>query len=416
MDAASAESDDGWGLLSAGGKGWSLPDEHERPAPLLHTSCAQPASTWFGAGGAQACQSKPCWRPLGQAWRQRDQEADEGRCVRRVGESREFARSCIPNWSKEAKIRTKGLIEHELTWAYYRMRRHEQHPQRKAVGEYLQKEGLPEEMRFGRHAMFQFWRDLRPPFSVLEFKRIDHGTAEQLQAEAADEVASQGEAEVGDGQHPDGELYSVTYECPIEYVAERLMDDKKGASTFDNKVKGVAKVRIPNSFPQQRRCIHIKSWGQPTLNPPEDWDLAAGRPRRSERKAAVPPPVGAPPPESALGAWEARELKKAGTVRMDLKKKWVKVTPLEGLKLGKHASLPRLEKQDGPGQLARGLSRGLSRSLSRSFTRSVTGLGGAAAGPEATAAPQDRHGDEEPTRTRKHRIWTAAVGFVTYDG
>lgn len=373
------------------------------PAPLLHRSCSQPVSTWFGAGEPlPSCPSRPCWRKLGDAWRQWEEPGVDGQHVRCPGDSRDFAQACIPKWSKGAKIRTRGLLEHELTWAYYRMRRHEAHPQRQAVGEFLDKEKLPEKMRFGRHAIFQFWRDLRPPFSVLDFRRVDAGedvpttTANGNIEEAEPEIATT--AMEDSGPHPDGELYSVTYECPIEYVAERLMDDKKDASTFDNKIKGVAMVRIPNSFPQMRRCLHIKSWGQPTLNPPEDWDLASSK-TKSVRPDKVSPVIPVLPPAErslSMSVWEAKEIQKWGTTRTDMKKKLVKVPPLEQLKLGKHVSLPRLERQQS-----------LGSTTSEAFD--VTGL---SEGHDAA----EKAIDEEPRRVRRHRIFTAAVGFVSYAG
>merc|ERR1719188_2974668 len=108
----------------------------------------------------------------------------------------------------------------------------------------------------------------------------------------------------------------------------------KDASTFDNTVKGVALVRIPNSFPQRRRCVHIKSWGQPTLNPPEDWDLAACKTKAVRPEKLSPAAPALAPSERLMDAWESKEIQKSGTLRRDMKKKLVKVPLLEQLRLG----------------------------------------------------------------------------------
>lgn len=363
------------------------------PAPLLHRSCSPPISTWSLHGEGQPGHScKPCWRPLGDTWRQWDDE-DQSRCKRIPGDGSDFVKSCMPRWSKDARIRTRGLLEHELTWAYYRMRRHESHPQRKAVGEFLDKELLPEKMRFGRNGNFQFWRDLRPPFSVMDFRRVDADEANDLDKAAPnsdlEEAATDGSTLVDFGPHPDGELYRVTYECPIEYVAERLMGDKKDASTFDNKVKGIALVRIPINFPGKGRCLHIQSWGQPTLNPPENWDLATNN-TKSKRSERAPPAISATThAERGLGLWVTKEIEKSGTMRKDMKKKLVKVPPLERIQFGRSASLPRLSKQH-----------------TGVITPDVIAGDGIA---KAEAV-------EEPKRARQRRIFTAAAGFVSYAG
>merc|ERR1712176_1431225 len=116
---------------------------------------------------------------------------------------------------------------------YYRMRRHAKHPQRKEVGDpALPQHSVVEAMRYGTENQFQFWRDLRPPFQIMEVRRLT------------------GEPE--SGQHPDGDLFEVVYQCGIDYCAERLWNLNSDAGTFNNKVHGSAQVRTPNGFPKKR--------------------------------------------------------------------------------------------------------------------------------------------------------------------
>merc|ERR1712100_368629 len=129
--------------------------------------------------------------------------------------------------------------------AYYHMKRHLKHPLRGEVGDpHLESKNVINEMRSGANNRFQFWRDLRPPFEVKKVKRVDDLT---------------------DTRHPDGQLYEVTYLCPIDYESERMWGTDQGGSTFENKIHGVAEVRIPDRFPE-KRPMNIVSWGHPELN------------------------------------------------------------------------------------------------------------------------------------------------------
>ncbi|CAE8683140.1 unnamed protein product, partial [Polarella glacialis] len=126
-----------------------------------------------------------------------------------------------------------------------------EHPQRDEVGTPLPRKDVPERMRSGKNNTFQFWRDLRVPFAVLDARRSDAGS--QLQDGG------------GTKAHPDGDLYLVTYECQIEYFGERLWGLKSDGGSFNNRVHGVAKVRLPLGFPETRPLI-IESWGRPVVN------------------------------------------------------------------------------------------------------------------------------------------------------
>lgn len=288
---------------------------------------------------------------------------------------REYTSGCLPHWGKEGHVRVRGVVEHELTWAYYRMRRHEKHPLRQAVGEFLPQDALAEKMRFGLGSQFQFWRDLRPPFTVSQVQRVDNGINMLVSIQDA-------------SGHPDGELYFITYECPIEYSAERLMDVNSEAGTFNNKIHGVAQVRIPNNYPQ-RRPVYIVSWGQPTLIPPgpDQHQLSA-------------PEVGMLPLATELGVNPTSDrmtscIKACRDVqhRMDDKRKQVKVPELQRLLLGPHASLPRLAKMEE------------TWAMEQSNTDNGKG---------ARPASTSLHG--LATRVRSHRLFTPAVGFVSYNG
>jgi len=329
------------------------------PSPLV--------ATWY-TGGSMSSTTRQSWRPLGATWRQWDRDGP-GRA--NPDDGSDHVNGCVPHWGKETGIRLRGVIEHELTWSYYRMRKHEKHPQRQAVGEFLPTDALNEKMRFGRGSQFQFWRDLRPPFYVLDLKRVDDGS----QAAADLPAASM--------SHPDGEMYNITYECAIEYFAERLMDTKSNNGTFNNKVRGVAQVRIPNGFPQ-KRPMHIVNWGRPTLNAP-DTDKMLEDPRKPK---SVDPgqwnplagELGVPATSDRLA--KCRVLSKEVASRLEHRRKIVKVPELQKLLLGAHASLPRLAKMQ-----ANLVSPDMS----------------------AENSPQ-------PPRLRKHTIYTPATGFVSYAG
>eukprot|EP00971_Amphidinium_carterae_P148971 2953458-Amphidinium_carterae.3 len=137
-------------------------------------------------------------------------------------------------------MRTKATLAHELTWAFYRLQRHAVIPQ-------------ADDFVFLPSHRFNFWRDLRPPFIVTEVYRV---------------IQDQAEATIsGDpnDEHPDGVLHDVTYYSAMDYASEHMAGMVSGGGTFDNRVRGVAKVRIPRRFPQVRP-VHILSWGRPVLN------------------------------------------------------------------------------------------------------------------------------------------------------
>lgn len=337
-----------------------------RSTPLLPSADSPQAVTWYSGKAPLGPSSASCWRALGATWRDWDTDV-KGPLDRQADDGKDYVNGCVPHWTKTNRVRTKGLLEHELTWAYYRMRRHEGHPQRQAVGESLPNNCVGEKMRFGTGCSFKFWHDLRPPFAVLQVKRVDDGLSDEVPASAVD--------------HPDGELHTITYECAIEYFAERLLNDDSESGTFGNKVSGVAEVRIPNAWPR-KRPIHILGWGNPTLNPP---DVEPG----PKQKAA--PSQDAKERSSSQPSQRQGLLKDPSRAqgRVRQKRKVVKVDDLQRLQLGAHASLPRMES---------------SRNLDE-----VKALDRKTGANDYPAAAAER-------RPRKHRVFTPACGFITYEG
>merc|ERR1719265_619391 len=99
-------------------------------------------------------------------------------------------------------------------------------------------------MRSGKDKQFYFWRDLRPPFKVIEVRKLPSAPI---------------------GHHPDGEVHEVVWECAIDYHGEHLWNLKSNNATFDNKVHSTALVRIPSGYPRHR-SLQIVNWGTPKLN------------------------------------------------------------------------------------------------------------------------------------------------------
>lgn len=263
--------------------------------------------------------------------------------------------------------KVRGL-EHELTWCYYRMRRHVAHPLREEVGEKLPNECVVKEMRAGTANSFSFWRDLRPPFSIISIHR---------DRDAADL-----------GQHPDGELFNITYNCPIDYRSERLWnaDGTSEAGTFDNTIQGVASVRIPEVYPQQR-TITIVSWGRPSLN----WTPEKEHDDVKKDRGIVNPDNWMPiSQELGLRANDPRFAACREATRKANPRRSVEVAPLGALLLGPHAPLTRLAAASANSDARRG-----------SVLKHQVLDGGPAAAPK---------------KKRQHCIYTAAAGFVRFSG
>jgi len=261
-----------------------------------------------------------------------------------VDDGRPFVDGCVPKWSGAGCKRKTAHLEHELTWTYYYMKRHASHPLRREVGETLPLDLVPGPMRKSQNAGFRFWSDLRPPFRIISIDRVLEDNQEK---------------------HVDGELFKVRYKCGIDYCSERCYGE---GCTFDNVCHGIAKLRIPDSYPKKRPVI--VSWGRPMLGPLLDVKDNEGSNETNESMGSTLSP------------------KAAGKRRATAKRRSVAVTPLQKLLLGPHVSLPRLVQQE-----------------ERAKNAPVS----------SPRAPSKERG-ESPVRERQHRIFTASAGFVRYNG
>lgn len=344
---------------------------NSRSAPLLPAAHSTQTSTWYSSGSnlSTSTQGPNMWSSLCGTWRERETDEFGSPARRNVDEAQSFSSGCIPNWNKMHLRKIRGL-EHELTWCYYRMKRHAAHPMREEVGEKLPNESVVKEMRAGTANSFVFWRDLRPPFGIISIHR-DRNAPDC-------------------GQHPDGELFNITYNCKIDYRSERLWncDGGSDAGTFDNTIQGVASVRIPEVYPQQRN-ISIVSWGRPSLN----WT-----PEKQHDEDGVPADRGIVNPnnwmpisnELGLRAKDPRFAACREATRKANSRRSVDVAPLGALLLGPHAPLTR--------------------------------LAAASANSDARRASVIKHEVIEggptpaPKKKRQHCIYTAAAGFVRFSG
>lgn len=340
--------------------------------PMLPAPTSTHATTW-------RCRGQPVWRsnswaPLGGTFRDWDSaggnwQAEDGtwktsRVRKDADDGGPYINGCVPHWGKQSQTRNRGVLEHELSWAYYRMQRHINHPQRKQVGDpYLPGTSVVQEMRSGFGGRFQFWRDLRPPFHLPELPR-------RIQEDKLPPGV----------KHPDGELYEITYECAIAYDAERKWNTQSDGGTFDNKMRGVAQVRLPENFPKVRPML-IVSWGNPTLNPvPTD---------AVENTAVDPSKWMSISEELGLRADNPRFAQVRELTRRAHSRKDFHMPPLQKVLLGPHPSLARLAK-----------------------TMEAEG------DPATHTSNRKGHGVPEvkPPKMRKHRMWTQAAGFVGYNG
>lgn len=228
-------------------------------------------------------------------------------------------------------------------------------------------------MRSGDKFKFQFWRDLKPPFYVSAMRRDQEDAATK---------------------HPDGDLFYVSYQCGIDYVSERLWNENTEGGSFDNKIKGVASLRIPDGYPQQRG-ITVLSWGNPSLNATDAVD-PNGVPLEDgfidpNKWMPISQELSQRPDLPRFGACREATRKAHSNVKA---RRNLKVPPLQKLLLGPHSSLPRLAATEG---------------------RDLTG---GAASPTGAASSPGSGGSSTPSpkKKRQHRIFTAAAGFLRYEG
>lgn len=327
-----------------------------RSAPLLSAPAAATTSVWYTSTSQQS--PKSTWKPLAGKWRAWEVNAVNQKVRKGPDDLLGFSQGVVPRWFKGSMVHTKQILAHELAWAYQRTKRtlNPKHPLRQELGEKLPLDALIGKMRYGG-TTFQFWRDLRPPFEVTEVKQLEG--EEQL-------------------EHLDCPLYQVYWECAVEYEKERLLDSGPGG-TYDNKIRGAVKMRIPVQFPESR-SVTIESWGAPSFTNPEVGDKA---------KEAVDPWLWMPiADELQIRASAPRLAKSRAETRIasirarydDLKNG--ETSELQRIALGPHQPLPLL----------------------------------AAAEQRAIAAATGGLSPDRRVKKRLHTIFTSSSGFVKYLG
>jgi len=319
-----------------------------------HTS-----SSWRSQDMSQCTNYSKVWEPLGATWRQRETLRDGSPVRYNADECTEYVSGCVPNWGKGSTIRKKGALQQRLTWCYYNLRRHMDHPQRQAVGERMSLEDVPSAFRTSLGAGFQFWRDLRPPFNIERCEKVSE-----------------------DEKHPDGALHRVVYTCGIDYVSERLW---KNTSTWDNCVHGVAEMRIPDEFPGSK-SMRVISWGNPVLNHSSKNDEKHGiAPIARSIDAKIWSPLA---DQLHLRPDDPRLAKvREASNRLSLSDP-LKTGPMRKLLMSSNPSLPKLAEAERQENL---LDVPAVSSLKSTFSKA-------------------------PHKQREHRIWTQCAGFVRYAG
>ncbi|CAK9112523.1 unnamed protein product [Durusdinium trenchii] len=338
-------------------------------APLLHATSSPSLANWYTkdcpGSGVRA------WKPLASAYRDVDEVRNAA--VKDSLDKRDFIDGTVPNWSKDSVMRMKGMLEHLISWTYYHIQRDEDHPQRKEVGEFLDPKNLPVALRSGA-ARFRFWRDLRPPFQVVQVTRSSDALGKWRDVDQQDTKL-----------HPDGELFYVTYVCPLAHHVERAWNLKSDAGTFDNKVHGIASVRIPLDYPEKSRCI-ITSWGSPVVNwnPNDDKDPVVEHPSAVDPMHWMPIADELQERPTIKRFAACRQETRIASRRADEKRKrGIEVPEMTRVLLSSNPSLPRL-----------------------------------AAAEQRLVDAANKPGSSSPTKRqlRKHCVFTSSSGFVHYAG
>lgn len=351
-------------------------------SPHIRSIYASSSSSWRAGGNDVTRHSGTSWRskdkfscsnypkqwtPLGSTWRERNMTTNGDPVRLNCDDGLEFVDGCVPNWSHGSIMRMRAAIAQRLCWTYYQIRRNKDHPQYQEVGETMSLQDVPSAFRVSQNSFFRFWQDLRPPFQVDKLVKVLEST-----------------------KHPDGDLYSVSYTCGIDYMSERQWGLKQNGSTFDNRVSGVAQVRIPDLFPG-KKGLQVVSWGHPVLN------IKSGG--ASIKKSTSSQPLSKKSINADHWMSLAAELGmrpdnprfvavRDAIRRADLKGNadgTVKVERLQKLLFGPHPSLPSLVKAE-------------------------TSLEGAnSQGLDSTCSTKD-------PKMRQFRVWTSCAGFVRYEG
>eukprot|EP00434_Breviolum_minutum_P038920 symbB.v1.2.034535.t2/scaffold4479.1/size39210/1 len=286
-------------------------------------------------------------------------------------------------------------------------------------------QNVPVALRSGA-ARFRFWRDLKPPFQVVQVTRSSDALGKWRDVDAAETKP-----------HPDGELFYVTYECALAHHVERAWGLKTEGGTFNNRVHGACTggrhvtfctyilhkpagvvsqrndllgretvydvfdrlktegtaefssvtiwVRIPLDYPDKSRCI-ITSWGNPVVN----WTPSDDKDPIVEPPSAVDPMLWMPIADElqqrpSIKQFAAcRQETRIASRRVDEKRKrGIEVPEMTRILLSSNPSLPRL-----------------------------------AAAEQRCVDEAGKAGSSSPTKRqlRKHCVFTASSGFVHYAG
>lgn len=316
---------------------------------------------------------KPGYEALGNRWRATG-TWNPNRSFVTEGEG--FIGGAVPSFIKGHQVRTKEAIGHHLGWAYYRTKRYPEHPLRSAMGsDTLPPTNVVSALRDNTPGSFNFWRDLRPPFDVVDVRRLDM-------------IANR------------GVRYEVEYECGLDFETERSWGDKQDGGTFDNKVHGIVLVLLPDKWPIGDKQMEILEWGPPVIN----WTPPQGK----EQKFVDIRP-----------AWHywlplARELNErptatrfksfrlSDTFAHDYVQPKPTLDPVSQALLGRH-DFQKIQK--GTGKMESESPKSPKKTPKKSFSPKKVGSPFAAELPSSKETPK-----------RRHTIFTAAAGFVPYDG
>lgn len=335
----------------------------------------QTRATWHSAAAGRSAstlsRTASSYRPLGSTWRDWDVHLSSSSRSRTgfrahsssaaTEDAKEFVHGCVPHWGKDATIKVRGALEYELTWIYYRIRRQREHPLRNTVT-HPRVNGV----------QLDFWEVCKPPFSVSSAARVSES----------------------DAGTRDGVLHKVQYEVGVDYETERKGESSSEGGTFDNKMSGVAEVRLLPGFPKERPAV-VVSWGEPTM---------FKRPEIVETTKGVDPETWNPlaqmlgiRPDDPRMRSSNEAAKRLSAVRTNGQ---INVPPMRKALLGPHPSLPQLARCEQAIMEQHLALLNIQEAAER--TRKDASTAGAQAG--------------STKKLRKHKVFTPACGFLEYHG
>lgn len=317
------------------------------------------------------------YRPLGDAWRTTG-SWNPNRSY--VSEGDSFIGGSVPSFIKGHQCRTKEAIGHHLGWAYYRTKRHPDHPLRIAFGaNTLPATDVVSGLRDNTPDAFNFWRDLRPPFDVVSVRRIE-------------------QPDDGEPRRPQ-EHYEVEFECSLDYKIERSWGEKQDGGTFDNKIHGTVLVQLADKWPTERP-LEILHWGPPCLNyTPNEEDKKNFKDDRPAWHCWLPlaKELNDRPTASRFKSFRVTD-----NFKHDYVQPKPKLDPVTQALLGRH-DFQKIQK--GTSKMEAADRKKLASSPKKSLS------------PKKGGSPFAADlSDSKDTPKRRNSIFTAAAGFVRYDG